>query len=307
MNFLFKQVFILWWALVFALPSIVNAQTWNPTLSWKDSYAVAGKCYCDSNGYDHNLDSKFADTPIGKQNVVDICEAIERVLGKGPADGRIPYNDIQCGNGPANDAPDEAGCPGRVDIGPAGCNQIGPEWDLDTVYADIPGEDLDRSKWILASNRNNDQVGLMIDNLASTRWSTGTSQSAGQYITIDLTETLNFNRIVLDSGSNANDYPRSYSVFVSPHGIDWKAVVVNGIGDRPLLTIELAEQVARHIKVTQTGTTDNFWWSIHELNIFSDIDPKPEPPPTPELPAAVNSLSPIINLVLHDTNFKVDR
>ena len=70
--------------------NIVNAQTWNPRPGWKDSYAVGGVCYCDSNGYDHGLDQKEADTPIGPQNVVDICNAITRVLGEGAQDGRIP-------------------------------------------------------------------------------------------------------------------------------------------------------------------------------------------------------------------------
>ena len=111
--------------ILIGFPILANAQ-WNPQPSWKDSYAVGGKCYCDSNGYDHGLDTKSADTPIGRQNVVDICETIERVLGEGPQQGRIPYNDIQCGNGPANDAADETGCPGRTDLGPGGCFNIGP-------------------------------------------------------------------------------------------------------------------------------------------------------------------------------------
>ena len=114
--------------------SLPASAEWNPRPNWKDSYEVGGRCYCDSNGFDHNLDKKSADTPIGRQNVVKICGDIKRVLGEGPKNGRIPYNDIQCGNGPANDAPDEAGCPGRVDIGSKGCNVKGPRWDLQAVY-----------------------------------------------------------------------------------------------------------------------------------------------------------------------------
>lgn len=78
---------------VFGSIGVVSAQEWNPSPGWKDSYAVGGKCYCDSNGYDHGLDTKFADTPIGSQNVVDICQTIEQVLGQGAEDGRIRYND----------------------------------------------------------------------------------------------------------------------------------------------------------------------------------------------------------------------
>lgn len=112
---------------------------WYPAPNWKDSYSVNGVCYCDSNGYDHGLDQKSAPTPIGELNVVTICNDIRSTLGNGPQEGRIPYNDIQCGNGPANDAPDEAGCPGRVDQGPSGCGIIGPKWDLPSVYGAWPG------------------------------------------------------------------------------------------------------------------------------------------------------------------------
>lgn len=303
MHMTIKQIAILSFSLGIALLSVAQAQTWNPQPGWKDSYAVGGKCYCDSNGYDHNLDTKFADTPIGRQNVVDICEAIERVLGDGPADGRIPYNDIQCGNGPANDAADEAGCPGRVDIGPAGCDQIGPKWDLETVYANIPVDEdgLDRSNWVLASSHNNNQVGRMLDNSASTRWSTGTSQSPDQYITIDLTETLNFNRIVLDSSNSPNDYPRSYSVFVSSDGQSWGTPAISGIGDRPIVTIELADQTARYIKITQTGSSQNYWWSIHELTIFNDEDSGPTTPEPPANPGSTTHISPIIDLIMGES------
>jgi hypothetical protein len=47
------------------------------------------------------------------------------------AEGRVYYNDIQCGNGPANTSPDETTCPGRVDLGQgnlSGCAEKGPRW-----------------------------------------------------------------------------------------------------------------------------------------------------------------------------------
>jgi hypothetical protein len=40
------------------------------------------------------------------------------------------YNDIQCGNGPANDAGDEDDCPGRTEHGQEGCKYIGPKWNF---------------------------------------------------------------------------------------------------------------------------------------------------------------------------------
>jgi hypothetical protein len=43
------------------------------------------------------------------------------------------YNDIQCGNGPPNDAGDETVCPGRTDHGKEGCKYIGPTWKFNIV------------------------------------------------------------------------------------------------------------------------------------------------------------------------------
>lgn len=94
--------------------------------SWADSYSVGDACYCETT-FDHNIGDIMVDTPVGRRSVREVCEA----LGDGPgSDERPLYNDIQCGNGPANDAGDEDDCPGRVDIGREGCGHIGPRWDL---------------------------------------------------------------------------------------------------------------------------------------------------------------------------------
>lgn len=95
-------------------------------MSWADSYSVDGRCYCASS-FDHNIADIMVDTPAGPRTVFEVCEAI----GPGPGiEGNPVYNDIQCGNGPANDAGDEDWCPGRVDEGEAGCCTAGPTWDL---------------------------------------------------------------------------------------------------------------------------------------------------------------------------------
>ncbi|MEM9860931.1 MAG: hypothetical protein AAF938_04895 [Myxococcota bacterium] len=94
--------------------------------SWADSYSVGDRCYCETS-FDHNIGPIEVETPVGTRTVREVCDA----LGPGPgSDDRPLYNDVQCGNGPANDAGDEDDCPGRVDIGREGCGQLGPHWDL---------------------------------------------------------------------------------------------------------------------------------------------------------------------------------
>lgn len=98
------------------------------TAGWKDSYSVGSRCYCDTT-FDHGIGTVEVKTERGLLTVKEIC----KLIGPGPGPkGRPLYNDIQCGNGPANDAPDEARCPGRVEYGKEGCKHIGPKWNFDT-------------------------------------------------------------------------------------------------------------------------------------------------------------------------------
>ena len=111
------------------------AQQSNPREGWQDSYAVDGRFYCNSN-FDHAINNVRWNTPVGQRTVPQICDDIRDKFGTGRSNGRIPYNTVACGHQPYNNAADEAGCPGRVDIGYQGCDQIGPNWDLDAVYSD---------------------------------------------------------------------------------------------------------------------------------------------------------------------------
>jgi hypothetical protein len=94
--------------------------------SWADSYSVGNSCYCATT-FDHDIDVVVVNTRLGKMTVREVCE----LLGPGPgSDDRPRYNDIQCGNGPANNAGDEDDCPGRTEHGQEGCKYIGPKWNF---------------------------------------------------------------------------------------------------------------------------------------------------------------------------------
>lgn len=106
----------------------------NPGGGWHDSYSVGDRCYCETS-FDHGIGVFQYETPLGWMTVADACA----LLGPGPgSSGRPKYNDIQCGNGPPNDAGDEHTCPGRTDIGPSGCGQIGPKWNFNPTSS-TPG------------------------------------------------------------------------------------------------------------------------------------------------------------------------
>lgn len=110
-----------------------QGQTYTPRPGWVDSYTVNGTCFCSSS-FDHDVDDIniiFYRINGVKRNLRDVCDELENhpnYRARRNSDPR--YNDIQCGNGPANTAADESGCPGRVDLGTAGCDQIGPKFPL---------------------------------------------------------------------------------------------------------------------------------------------------------------------------------
>ena len=80
--------------------------------------------------FDHGADALMVETPYGLRSL----RQIDQIIGEGPPVGDNPvYNDVQCGNGPANDYGDEdqGQCAGRVDMGADGCGIIGPKWYFD--------------------------------------------------------------------------------------------------------------------------------------------------------------------------------
>jgi len=105
-------------------------------VNWMDSYLANGKCYIESN-LSYDIRNTKVSTSLGNITV----ETVNKYLRSDP-DFRLRmrgdpiYNDVQCGNGPASKTGEEdniGGCPGRVDLGHAGCAVVGPEWNFDFV------------------------------------------------------------------------------------------------------------------------------------------------------------------------------
>ena len=246
---------------------------WNPRPGWRDSYAVDGICYCDSSNFDHGIGDKTVLTPDGfRRSVRQICADIKTAFGEGAVNGRVPYNTIACGNAPANDAPDEdlvSGCPGRVDLGGAGCFEIGPDWPLAEIYG-APANLLDRSGWKIGASHQSANTAAMADGNGATRWTTNEPQQPGQWISVDLAETIAINSLHLDSTGSRQDYPKEWVLEVSDDGADW-VEVSNSDSDSyvrgQLAVIRFPEVKTQHLRLMLTAASDKYYWSIHELYI----------------------------------------
>lgn len=134
-----------------------------------------------------------------------------------------------------------------------------------------PGFLLSRNSWTASASVNSGNASLAIDGNDTTRWDTAGSQTPGQWFQINMGSTNSFFKLTLDATTNSpNDYPVGYQVNVSDDGVNWGNPVATGSGATSLTTITFPSQTARYVRVTQTGSTGNYW-SIYEFNIYSAI------------------------------------
>ena len=149
-------------------------------------------------------------------------------------------------------------------------NTAGESGNSSLAYA-IPGT-LDRLLWIASSSTSgSDDPNNALDGNLATRWSTGGSQTPGQWFQVDMGSVNVFNKIVLNYINSANDYPRGYQVTVSYDGINWSGPIASGVGVSSSTTISFATQAARYIRITQTGSVGGTFWSIDEFNVFGTV------------------------------------
>ncbi|HEX7652060.1 MAG TPA: carbohydrate-binding protein, partial [Verrucomicrobiae bacterium] len=134
----------------------------------------------------------------------------------------------------------------------------------------VPGT-LERWRWLVtaSSSESGGSPASAVDGNINTRWSTGAQQANGQWYQIDLGQLQTFRGVILDAGSSANDYPRSYQVLVSTNGTIWSGPVASGSGTAGSTTINFTTQSARFLRINQTGSAAGTWWSVHELNILA--------------------------------------
>ena len=105
----------------------------------------------------------------------------------------------------------------------------------------------------------------MIDGDLTTRWSSGTGQGPGTWVSVDLGAAQEFNQVVMNAGTSPGDYVRTYQLETSPDGVTWTAIA-RGQGSTGEMVIPLPPTTTRHLRILSEASPGN-WWSIHELNL----------------------------------------
>jgi len=74
--------------------------------------------------------------------------------------------------------------------------------------------------------------------------------------------------LILDEGASGGDFPRGYTVEISEDGANWKRKVAEGKGERGVTNIAFAPVKTKALRITQTGSAQGTFWSIHELQVL---------------------------------------
>jgi len=141
-------------------------------------------------------------------------------------------------------------------------------WTIAELRASLPKPLANRQDWKLSASHNSAGAVAAIDGKHETRFETKSSQVPGMWFQIELPQETAVSGIQLDSAASPGDYPRGYEVALSSDGKTWGKPVANGKGSGGVTDIAFAPAKAKFIKITQTGSVNGLFWSIHELQIF---------------------------------------
>ncbi|MHC4582126.1 MAG: discoidin domain-containing protein, partial [Planctomycetota bacterium] len=118
------------------------------------------------------------------------------------------------------------------------------------------------------ASRNSNYAHRAMDGDKASRWDTGRTMKPGDWFELDLGVESTLKGLTLDTTNSSNDYPRSFEVYISFDGGSWGKPIVTGKGTKPITEIKFPKPVqTRYVKIIQTGSSDSWHWSIHELTV----------------------------------------
>jgi hypothetical protein len=139
------------------------------------------------------------------------------------------------------------------------------------AYASLnqPIEQTEKRAWTVQANYNAPDAKLAIDRQPETRWSTNQPMQSGMFFEIDLGKSTRIEKLILFHSLSVEDYPRGYRIEISPDEIRWQPATPVDYQVSPDAThIVISPCQTRYLKIVQTGYSQKFWWSIHELYMY---------------------------------------
>ena len=142
-------------------------------------------------------------------------------------------------------------------------------WTEEELQAVLPQPMNNRASWKVTASHRPEAAALAIDGRIQTRYDTGATQVPGMWFQVELPEPASICGLQLDAGNDLHDYPRGFRVELSDNGHDWGAAVAEGKGKGRFTEITFAPATTRFIRVAQTRSAANYFWSIHEMQILA--------------------------------------
>ncbi|MEV4560389.1 discoidin domain-containing protein [Kitasatospora sp. NPDC049285] len=146
---------------------------------------------------------------------------------------------------------------------------------------------LGRTGWTATSNTpssTGDAPAHAVDADTGSRFSSDTAMTAGMWLQLDLGSAQSFNQLTMDSGGYPGDYAHGYQVEVSGDGTNFTTVDTETAAANPV-TATFPAQHARYVRIELTTGVSPNWWSIVDLNLYTDgttgTDPGTGTPPPP--------------------------
>ena len=141
-------------------------------------------------------------------------------------------------------------------------------WTVAELKAAAPMPIPHRNRWGLSASHRKANAKNAVDGNLNSRFDTGASQVPGMWFTIDLKMETLVGGLRLDAAKSRNDYPRGYQIAFSNDGRTWSAPVAPGKGTTSMTEVFFKPRKTRHIRITQTGSVNGLFWSIHEMEIY---------------------------------------
>jgi len=139
-------------------------------------------------------------------------------------------------------------------------------------------EVLPKGGWSATATVNANTAMNALDGDMISRWNSG-PQKPGVAFEFNLGRSETVCGLRMKLGTSRNDYPRGYQIAVSSDGSKWEIVAkrphvvlpIAAILDTqmPAVDVFFPPQRARFLRITQTGGDKVFYWSIHEVEVFT--------------------------------------
>jgi hypothetical protein len=142
-------------------------------------------------------------------------------------------------------------------------------WTEAELRTHLPQPLANAKDWKLTASAGAEGCTAAVDGKVGTRWDSKGPQKPGQWFQIEFPEAIRIAGLRLDSSRSPDDYPRRYQVQLSDDGVTWGAPVTEGRGGSAITEIKIPGARSRFVRVTQTGTANNNFWSIHELQVYA--------------------------------------